>query len=249
MSDHPAALTYADFWKYRGRQSFWLTRHVSYRLGAVLALFAARTGLSPHTVTMLSFLTGIGGTLLVATQPQMPLPLAGLFLFITLHLAYGLDCADGVLARATRRTSRSGGLLDKCADLLGSMMIPGILGIAAFGSQATWADDFSHAFLIWLSVTPRLALTTVTWIKESMTPEIDRKGSDDIRVHTLFWKLKKFAGNLQDDVIYRSGMALSWAFGCYWDFILVFQSFCCLLLIVYLVTSYREMAASERRSS
>lgn len=247
MSNH-TALTYADFWRYRGRQSFWLTRQLSYRLGAVLALIAARIGLSPHMVTILSFLTGVGGALIVAMQPALPLPLAGIFLFITLHLAYAFDCADGVLARATRRTSLSGALLDKCGDLLGAMMIPGILGVAAFGTQATWADDYSHAFLIWWSVTPRLALTTVTWIKEGMTPEIDRKGSDDARVHTLFWKLKKFAGNLQDDVIYRSGMALSWAFGCYWDFILVFQSFCCLLLIVYLFTSYREIAATERGS-
>ena len=242
------ALTYADFWKCRGRQSFWLTRHVSYRLGALLALIASRFGLLPRTVTILSFLTGIGGALFVASQPQMPLPIAGALLFIILHLAYGLDCADGVLARATRQTSRSGALLDKCADLLGSMIIPGILGVAAFNSQAAWADNFSHAFLIWLSITPRLALTTVTWLKEAMTPGIDRKGSEDMRLHSVFWKLKKFAGNLQDDVIYRSGMAVSWACGCYWDFMLVFQSYCGLLLVVYLITSYREVAASDRAS-
>ena len=245
MSNPAPALTYADFWRYRGRQSFWLTRQLSYRLGAVIALGASRLGLSPHAVTVLSFLTGVGGAICVATMREVPLPLAGLFLFVTLHLAYGFDCADGVLARATRRTSRSGALLDKCADLLAAMIIPGILGVAAFGTQATWADDFSHAFLIWWSVTPRLALTMVTWIKEGMTPEIDRKGTDDARAHTFFWKLKKFAGNLQDDVIYRSGLALSWACGCYWDFIFVFQSFCCLLLIVYLITSYRDIAAAE----
>ena len=245
MSDPPPSLTYSDFWQYRGRQSFWLTRQLSYRVGAVLALVAARTGLSPRAVTALSFLTGVGGACLVAFLPQIPLPIAGLLLFIVLHLAYGLDCADGVLARATRTTSRSGALLDIMADLLGAMLIPGILGIAAFGGQTTWADDYSHAFLIWWSMTPRLALTVVTWLKESMTPEIDRKCSDDARTHSLFWKLKKFAGNLQDDVIYRTGIAVSWAFGCYWDFILVFQSFCCLLLFVYLVTSYRDIARSD----
>lgn len=247
-SDPAEALTYADFWRYRSRQSFWLTRQFSYRLGAFLALIASRVGFSPHTVTILSFLTGIGGSIFVAARPEMPLPIAGALLFVTLHLAYALDCADGLLARAMRRTSRSGALLDKCADLLGSMIIPGILGVAAFNSQASWADDFSYAFLIWLSITPRLALTTVTWIKEGMTPEIDRKGSEDVRRHTVFWKLKKFAGNLQDDVIYRSGLAVSWAFGCYWDFILVFQSYCGVLLVVYLITSYREVAASDRAS-
>ena len=247
MSHPVPALTYADFWKYHGRQAFWLTRHVSYRIGAVLALLASRLGLTPATLTLLSFITGVGGAFVVASFPQMPEAVAGLFLLVALHLSYGLDCADGVLARATRTTSPSGALLDKIADLLGSMLIPGILGIAAFGRQTSWADDLWHAFLVWWSMTPRLALTTITWIKEGMTPGIDRKGADDTREHTLFWKLKKFAGNLQDDVIYRTGVAVSWACGHYWDFILVFQGFCCLLLVVYLITSYLEIAASEKQ--
>ena len=241
------SLTYTDFWQFRGRQSFWLTRQFSYRLGAVLALLACRTGLSPHTVTMLSFLTGVGGTCLVAMAPGMNVITGGVLLFITLHLAYSLDCADGVLARATQRTSRSGSLLDKTADLLGSMLIPGVLGVAAFENQSKWTDDLFHPFLIWWSMTPRLALTTITWVKEGMTPYIDRKGAEDARAHTLFWKLKKFAGNLQDDVIYRTGIAVSWGFGCYWDFIFVFQSFCFVLLVVYIISSYRDVAAEERQ--
>ena len=40
---------------------------------------------------------------------------------------------------------------------------------------------------------------------------------------------------------------MSWACGHYWDFILVFQGFCCLLLVVYLITSYLEIAASEKQ--
>jgi phosphatidylglycerophosphate synthase len=240
-------LSYSDFWQFRGRQSFWLTRQVSYRIGSLLALFACRTGLSPRAVTILSLITGVGGACAVAAMPWLPPWQAGVILFLTLHLAYGLDCADGVLARARKCSSRSGALLDKMADLLGSMTIPGILGIAAFGAQTTWADDFSHAFLIWWSMFPRLAITTLVWIKEGMTPENDRKGADDSREHTLFWRLKKFAGNLQDDVIYRSGIAISWGFGCYWDFILIFQGYCCLLLLVYIITSYREVVAAERQ--
>jgi phosphatidylglycerophosphate synthase len=242
-------LTYADCWSFRGRQSFWLTRHVSYRIGAVLALLAARLGFTPRFVTALSFVTGVGGALVVALNPGLSHLTGGILLLLTLHLAYGLDCADGVLARATRTNSRSGALLDKMSDLLGALIIPGILGIAAFGRQTTWADDFSHAFLIWWSMVPRQALTTVTWIKEGMTPEIDRKGAEDSREHTLFWMAKKFAGNLADDVVYRTGIAVSWAFGCYWDFVLCFQGYCCLLLIVYLVTSYREVAVAERKQN
>lgn len=249
MSETPPALKYADFWEYRGRQSFWLTRHVSYRLGALLALLASFIRLSPRGLTALSFATGVGGACVVVLYPEMPRVWAGLVLLITLHLAYGLDCADGVLARATRTTSRSGALLDKMADLLSSLFIPGILGIAAFQNQTTWADNYYHVFLVWWSVAPRLALTTMTWLKEGMTPEIDRKGADDARAHTVFWKLKKFAGNLQDDVIYRTGIAVSWACGCYWDFVLVFQAFCCLLLVVYLVTSYCDIHDAEKEQA
>jgi phosphatidylglycerophosphate synthase len=240
-----SALTYSDFWKYHGRQSFWLTRNISYRLGAVLALMANRMGLTPHAVTALSFLTGVGGACVVALFPDLPVWLAGLVLFITLHLAYGLDCADGVLARATHRTSKSGVLLDKAADLVGAMVIPGVLGLAAFGAQTSWSDEFWRPFLIWWSTTPRLAMTLLTWLKEGVTPEIDRKGATDVRDHNLFWRLKKFAGNLQDDVVYRSGIALSWATGHYWDFILVFQTFCFLLLVVYAVATFRELADAE----
>ncbi|HWB07027.1 MAG TPA: CDP-alcohol phosphatidyltransferase family protein [Verrucomicrobiales bacterium] len=245
MPPVPLALTYNDFWKHHGRQSFWLTRHISYRLGAVLALIAERAGLTPHAVTALSFLTGVGGACTVALLPDLSPWLAGLVLFLSLHLAYGLDCADGVLARATRQTSRSGKLLDKTADLIGAMMIPGILGLAAFGSQSVWSDDFWHPFLLWWSTTPRLALTTLTWLKEGITPEIDRKGAADGREHNLFWRLKKFAGNIQDDVVYRTGIAVSWATGHYWDFILIFQSFCFMLLVVYAVATFRELADGD----
>jgi len=246
MPNSPPALTCADFWQYRGRQSFWLTRHVSYRIGAVLALLAARLGLSPRAVTALSFVTGVGGACVVALSEDMSAPAAGALLFLALHLAYGLDCADGLLARATHTASRSGALLDKMSDLLGAMLIPGILGIAAFGRQFTGADGYSHSFLIWWSMAPRLALTTLTWIKEAMTPEIDRKGAEDLRQKTLFWRLKKFAGNIADDVVYRTGIAVSWAFGCYWAFVLIFQGLCGLLLLVYLITSYREVALLDR---
>lgn len=239
-------LSFAHFWHYHGRQSFWLTRHFSYRLGSWLALVANRLGLSPHTVTLLSFVAGVGGTVAVALAGGLPPAAGGVILFVALHLAYGLDCADGVLARATGRTSKTGGLLDKMSDLLGSMIIPGVLGVAAFQNQAKWTDDLFHPFLVWWSIMPRLALTTITWIKEGMTPETDRKGAEDAREHTLFWKLKKFAGNLQDDVVYRTGIAVSWGCGCYWDFIFVFQAYCLLLLVVYIITSYREVAAAER---
>lgn len=245
MAESSTTLTYADFWKYHGRQSFWLTRQFSYRIGAALALVASRVGLSPHAVTMLSFLTGVGGACAIALSPTMPALTGGIFLFIMLHLAYGLDCADGVLARATQRTSKAGGLLDKMADLLGAMIIPGLLGVAAFESQAKWTDDIFHPFLVWWSMMPRLALTTITWIKEGMTPEIDRKGADDQRSHTIFWRMKKFAGNLADDVVYRTGIAVSWAMGCYWDFIFFFQLLCFGMLVIYVITSYRDVAASE----
>lgn len=244
MSADPPPLTYSDFWKFRGRQSFWLTRHVGYRLGALLALIAFRMGLSPHCLTALSFLTGVGGAVIVGVVGMSQFA-AGILLLCALQLSYGLDCADGVLARATNRTSRSGALLDKIADLSGSLIIPGILGAEAFHQQNHFVPHSWYPFLLWWSLAPRAMLTMLMWLKDGMTPQIDRKGAVDTRPKTLFWRIKKFAGNITDDITYRTGLALSWATGCYWDFTLVFHSIGFLMLLVYIVSSVREIAAAD----
>jgi phosphatidylglycerophosphate synthase len=61
-----------------------------------------------------------------------PLTAAG-FLFVGLQLAYGLDCADGQVARATRTTSAGGAKLDLICDFLVQVSVLCVMGIAVSG--------------------------------------------------------------------------------------------------------------------
>jgi len=238
------SLSYRDFWQFRGRQSFWLTLHCGYRLGAVLALGAYRLGWSPAVLTLLSFLTGLAGVLVVALGRFTPV-VEGLLLFVSLHLAYGLDCADGVLARATGRTSQAGFLMDKCADLAGSLVVPGVLGIAASGTADSLLPAGWHPFLLWWSLSPRILLTGLIWMKDSLSPQIDRRTEEDQRNPSFFLSVRRVAGNVIDDITYRTGIAVSWALGMYWEFTLGFQSLCFLFLVVYAMNSFRELKRKE----
>ena len=58
---------------------------------------------------------------------------AMLFLFAGLFGAYWLDCADGLVARATHTTSHFGAVSDKLADLAVSLGTNAFLGFAALG--------------------------------------------------------------------------------------------------------------------
>jgi hypothetical protein len=233
-------LTYRDFWHCRGRQSFWLTLHCGYRLGAVLALGAYRMGWSPARLTLLSFLSGLAGVLMVAFGGFSP-GVDGVLLFGFLHLAYGLDCADGVLARATGRTSQAGFLMDKCADLAGSLVVPGVLGIAAFGKACGPLSAAWHPFLLWWSLSPRVLLTGLIWMKDSLSPQINRRTEEDQRDQSFFLRVRRLAGNVIDDITYRTGIAASWTLGLYWEFMLAFQSVCFLFLVIYAMNSFREL--------
>ena len=92
--------------------------------GVFIAGLGLSAGLSPNAVTM------IGCALAI---PIVVLNSSGELLWASavLHLFYAIDCADGILARATRRTSRSGAFLD---DLAHCIVPP-----AFFLSLAFWA--------------------------------------------------------------------------------------------------------------
>lgn len=89
------------------------------------ALALARLGVTPNMLTVTG--TGLTVSIAVATLPQ------GRFLLGTglLALAVAGDSFDGILARATGRTSVFGGFLDSTMDRVADG--------AVFGSLAAWA--------------------------------------------------------------------------------------------------------------
>ncbi len=91
----------------------WATRWVSQRLGAAFAAFALVAGLSPNAVTVIGLAIAIAGCAPYIVGTGW---LAWAGAAILWQLAFALDCADGQLARATKRSSRYGGWLDVYCD-------------------------------------------------------------------------------------------------------------------------------------
>lgn len=92
------------------------TQVLSQRIGAVLAWAAGRAGLSPSNVTCGGIATFLVGAVLYAWLPDGAA--ATLVCLLVFHVGYGIDCADGQLARATGTTSRFGAWLDVACDYL-----------------------------------------------------------------------------------------------------------------------------------
>jgi len=90
---------------------------VNQRIGAILAAFALRTGITPNQLTLLGLMCALGTAPLIIVLHRQAV-LAGIAAFVGWQLAYSLDCADGQLARATDRTSVFGAQLDLICDYI-----------------------------------------------------------------------------------------------------------------------------------
>ncbi len=90
--------------------------HVNRPLGRVLAAMAARAGLTPNAVTLLSALSSLLAIVALATLP-ISVPV-GLLAAVLLVLGFALDSADGQLARLRGGGSKAGELLDHGVDLV-----------------------------------------------------------------------------------------------------------------------------------
>lgn len=116
LTNAPADLRFRDFWsqRYAMPGQYFLTRHFSLRLGSVLAYVAYRAGATPNLVTALGLVTMLLASACLALAAEHPaFAVAALLLF---QFGFGLDCADGQLARATLRTGRFGAWLDVACD-------------------------------------------------------------------------------------------------------------------------------------
>ncbi|MGC5032890.1 DUF5941 domain-containing protein [Micromonospora sp. DT229] len=98
---------------------------------------AARLGLSPTGVTMLSVGFAVAAAALFATGGRVALVAGG----VLLYLGFVLDCVDGQLARYTRNFSAWGGWLDTMADRAKEYLVYAGLGwgATAAGVRYGWA--------------------------------------------------------------------------------------------------------------
>lgn len=115
------------------RSGFLWTRLLSQRLGAVIALIGFRRRLHPSTLTLASVVVGVGSAgAAIALLPSGRVP-AGLVALIGWQLAYGLDCADGQLARLTGQATSAGARLDLTADYASHAATAATLVVASGG--------------------------------------------------------------------------------------------------------------------
>lgn len=131
------------------------TRFVSQRLGALIAAVAFVLRLTPNAVTVLGLLLAVAGCYGFAVAGTIEqLVVAGLLW----QIAFAFDCADGQLARATKRQSAFGGWLDVACDhvrnaamafailhvLLRDASLPALAGYVAALAYLAGASVYLH---------------------------------------------------------------------------------------------------------
>ncbi|MGY0230240.1 CDP-alcohol phosphatidyltransferase family protein [Longispora urticae] len=113
------------------------TESVSQWIGAVSAMAFRRLGLSPTAMSGLNLVLGLAGSVWVIAAAQTGnyhgwIGLAALLLW---HLAYGIDCGDGQLARATKTGSPAGARIDVLCDV--ALQIALVAAVSAVAAEYT----------------------------------------------------------------------------------------------------------------
>ena len=236
MTDPPRP-TLSDYWAARARSSFWLTREVSYRLGAVLAWLLGRAGLTPNAVSSLSLLTAIAGlaAALWAFPPGVPQAIA---IFVVLNLSYALDCADGLIARAHGLGTRFGAFYDKFVDVLVLAAMVGMLGSAA-GDGRSGLIALPAALGVAFALGVRLALCALIWLRE-FEGQLPERAEEDMRPRSAGWRLRRGSGWVCDQVFYILVISVSWGCGRFWDALWIYHGTILLISGGYLAAIYRE---------
>jgi phosphatidylglycerophosphate synthase len=112
----------------------WWTRVFSQRLGSYFAAVAIKAGVSPNQISFLSAVVGSATSAAVVGSYQASPYLAGALALTGWQIAYGLDCTDGQVARATHQTSNAGAQFDLLCDFVGRLAQLTALASIVFGS-------------------------------------------------------------------------------------------------------------------
>jgi len=158
----PAVPPRAGDFRARHRGGGLFTETVDQRIGSWCAVAAHRTGAAPTVLTLLNLVTGLATSVTVAAlAPGLAAgtvapALLGLFALVGWHLAYGLDCADGQLARVTGRTGPAGARVDVLCDVA--------VQIALVAAVAAVTRAYRPGLPVWL-----VAAFAGTWLVNLVT--------------------------------------------------------------------------------
>lgn len=114
---------------------------ISQRVGARFAVVAYRLGLAPTALSMANLALGLATSVTVVALAHrvsagtVPAWAVGLIALVGWQVAYGLDCADGQLARVTGRGSAAGARLDVLCDVAAQIALVAALSAVAVAQR------------------------------------------------------------------------------------------------------------------
>jgi hypothetical protein len=137
---------------------------------------ALRAGLSPNTITLLSFIIGIAAAVSFGVGNRWALVLGA----VLLQLSLIVDCVDGEVARATRRFTALGAWLDASTDRVKEFLAyAGLaIGAARLGDDIWWLA----IVLVVLQTTRHMSdydFSRVQRLREAAVPVLDIRLRDD----------------------------------------------------------------------
>lgn len=128
---------------------------VSQRLGALVAMAAARLGVRPTTLTLTNLVIGLAVAATVIARAPHWSAWAGIVALVGWQVAYVLDCSDGQLARVTGQGSPAGARVDILCDVASQVAL-----VAALSAVASARSDVP----VWL-----VAFFSGTWLVNIVT--------------------------------------------------------------------------------
>lgn len=242
--------TFRHLLELRASQSMWMTRHFSYRLGALVAMAASRLGLSPNVLSLASAAITFSSCVL-AVYLEQGTWLAGIVVILGLQIGYAFDCADGPLARATGRESSFGSLLDKVCDFSSGMVFPCVLAYGAghYYYRGIVEPEMDYTIRVLLIVViSRAILSVLLWFKEMLLYQ-GKRLRESSHEPSLWSRIKRCTGLAIDEPVYRLGIGLAWALDWFWEFAIIYTVGIFLITIVYLFTSKREMDLADKQAA
>jgi phosphatidylglycerophosphate synthase len=155
---------------------------VNYRIGALFAVILMPARVSPSLVTVAGTILHAAGALYVLWIQSSASVVDVVVLVLIWQVAYSLDCADGLLARARNESSPFGAWLDQIADFIGHaflftalvVFISRALSISAPSSAALAGFVIAGSLLQLfassqrnsiIGTTPAMATTPSTWLR------------------------------------------------------------------------------------
>ena len=122
--------------RYTGVEGLYWGKRVNQPAGAVIALLLLHTPVTPNMVSLAGLVVHVIATLTLSVSPvPVPVPV-WIFMVVAWQFAFSLDCADGQLARARRRTSAFGAFFDQTIDVATHALLYSALTIYAVRALA-----------------------------------------------------------------------------------------------------------------